>query len=265
MLEAVIFDWAGTLSDFGSRAPLSAFVTLFANHGVDISLAEAREPMGTEKKEHIRRLLRMPRIRTAWRAVHGADASEGDIDSLYGELVPIQREAIERHSQLVPGATDTLRMLRSLSIKIGSTTGYGRAMVGPMLQRAAEQGFTPDCVVTADEVPLARPAPAGALKNAIELGVGDVGHCLKVDDTQPGIEEGLHAGMWTAAVVVSGNAVGLSLEEWQQLPPEQQQRLRQRAYQVADAYGAHFTIDSVADLPAVVMEINRRVVLGERP
>ena len=32
-LRAVIFDWAGTMVDFGSRAPVEAFRTLFAEFG----------------------------------------------------------------------------------------------------------------------------------------------------------------------------------------------------------------------------------------
>jgi phosphonoacetaldehyde hydrolase len=265
MLEAVIFDWAGTLSDFGSRAPLSAFVTLFENNGVEVSLDEARGPMGTEKKEHVRRMLAMPRIRAAWRHAHGSDATEGNIDELYRQLIPIQRAAIARHSTLVPGALESYRALRDLHIKIGSTTGYGRAMVGPMLERASEQGLATDCVVTSDEVPRPRPSPAGALKNAIELGVSDVRHCLKVDDTQPGIDEGRSAGMWTAVVVVSGNAVGLSFEDWSRLSPKEQGDLREQGYRAVGRFGAHFEIDSVADLPQVVADINRRLVRGERP
>ena len=49
-VDAVIFDWAGTVVDFGSRAPAGAFVEVFRRHGVAISIAEARGPMGSEKR-----------------------------------------------------------------------------------------------------------------------------------------------------------------------------------------------------------------------
>jgi beta-phosphoglucomutase-like phosphatase (HAD superfamily) len=55
-VQAVILDWAGTTVDFGSLAPVAAFTQLFAAQGVDLSLDEVRGPMGTEKREHIRRL-----------------------------------------------------------------------------------------------------------------------------------------------------------------------------------------------------------------
>ena len=40
----------------------------------------------------------------------------------------------------------------------------------------------------------------------INLGVSPVDPCVKVDDTTPGIEEGLNAGMWTVGLAMSGNA-----------------------------------------------------------
>ena len=65
-LRAVIFDWAGTIADFGSRAPALAFVELFRRHDVEITPAEARGPMGTAKKDHIRALTREPAIAARW-------------------------------------------------------------------------------------------------------------------------------------------------------------------------------------------------------
>ncbi len=35
MLKALILDWAGTAVDFGSRAPMGAFVEAFSRVGVD--------------------------------------------------------------------------------------------------------------------------------------------------------------------------------------------------------------------------------------
>ena len=43
-LRGVVFDWAGTIVDFGSLAPMGAFVHLFEKHGIEISIAQARIP-----------------------------------------------------------------------------------------------------------------------------------------------------------------------------------------------------------------------------
>ena len=52
-LEAVIFDWAGTVVDFGSFAPTQIFVDAFkAAYDFDLSLAEARRFGITTKAFH---------------------------------------------------------------------------------------------------------------------------------------------------------------------------------------------------------------------
>eukprot|EP01035_Chromulina_nebulosa_P000827 gene828-1121_t len=42
----VIFDWAGTMVDFGCRAPVEALLTAFGNHGVTLEETTARADMG---------------------------------------------------------------------------------------------------------------------------------------------------------------------------------------------------------------------------
>jgi phosphonoacetaldehyde hydrolase len=51
-IQAAILDWAGTVVDHGSRAPMGAFVRAFAEFGVTISIANARGPMGMAKWDH---------------------------------------------------------------------------------------------------------------------------------------------------------------------------------------------------------------------
>lgn len=45
MIQAVIFDWAGTTVDYGCFAPVQAFQEAFAHHGVPVTLEETRKPM----------------------------------------------------------------------------------------------------------------------------------------------------------------------------------------------------------------------------
>ena len=71
---------------------------------------------------------------------------------------------------------------------------------------------------------------AMCLQNVINLGVSPVNACVKVDDTIPGVEEGLNAGMWTVGLAMSGNEIGLSLKEVQALDPADHERRPQRAY-----------------------------------
>lgn len=264
-LEAVIFDMAGTLLDFGSCAPAGVFVEVFAAEGVAISLAEARGPMGAEKRTHVRELLVNPAIAARFAERHGRPPEEADVDRLYAAFVPAQLACLARYGALVPGALETCRALRERGIKLAANTGYSRDMLEICLSEARRQGLELDDAVAASDVPAARPRPAMCLLNAARLAVSDVAACLKVDDTVPGIEEGLAAGMWTVAVAVSGNEVGLPLEEWRALPAAERARLRARAVDRLARAGAHLVIDSVADLVPAVAEIEARLARGERP
>jgi phosphonoacetaldehyde hydrolase len=264
-VQAVIFDWAGTTVDFGSLAPVAAFTRLFAAQGIDLGLDEARRPMGAEKREHIRQLCALPRIAAAWRDLYGESPDEATIDRLYQAFVPLQVAAIRDSAQLIPQCREVVAALRGRGIRIGANTGYSREMLEALAEVAADQGYRPDSSVCATEVPRGRPFPHMSLKNAIELEVETVQACVKVDDTAPGIEEGLNAGMWTIAVAVSGNEVGLALDDWEALTPTEQQRRRAAACSRLRASGAHYVMDTIADLLPYIELIERRLACGERP
>lgn len=264
-VQAIIMDWAGTTVDFGSMAPIHAFQNLFAHNQVPITIEEARAPMGAEKREHIRQLCAMPRVRDAWLQAHNTYPSEQVIDRLYEDFVPLQIAAIAECSTLIPGLLDTLAWCKQQEIAIGANTGYASRMIEGLLSKAAAQGYQPQSNVCATDVPKGRPYPHMALKNAIELGVSDVAACIKIDDTLTGIEEGLSAGMWTIGVAVSGNEVGLSLDQWQSLTETEQNVLRKKAYQRFYQAGAHYVVDSIADVIPCIEEINLRLQAGEQP
>lgn len=264
-LQAVVFDWAGTTVDFGSRAPILAFMALFADNQVEISIAEARAPMGLEKRDHIAAVLAMPRVAAAWQAAHGAAVTTADIDRLYQDFIPYQLKTIPMCSQLIPGAWETFENIRQRGVKIGSNTGYASMMIRQLLQDAADQGYVADCIISASDVQHGRPYPEMLWKNLIALEVSDIKTVVKVDDTVVGIEEGLNAGCWTVAVAVSGNEVGLSTAEWQACSAATQQELRTKAYSKMNAAGAHYVIDSIADLPVVLDDIEQRLARGEKP
>ena len=71
-VHAVILDWAGTVVDHGSRAPMGAFVRAFAQFGVTVSIADARGPMGMAKWDHIRAVGHTPSV-----AADGARGTAG--------------------------------------------------------------------------------------------------------------------------------------------------------------------------------------------
>ena len=103
------------------------------------------------------------------------------------------------------------------------------------------------------------------IQNAMNLEVYPFEACVKVDDTLPGIAEGLNAGMWTVGLAMTGNEVGLNEREIAELSPSERARKRARAYARMGQAGAHYVVDSIADLPTVVDAITVRLSQGERP
>jgi phosphonoacetaldehyde hydrolase len=258
-VRAVIFDWAGTTVDYGSRAPVAAFTELFRRRGVPVTEEEARRPMGAHKKEHIRQMLAMESVANRWLHARGAEPSPEDVDSLYGEFIPLQMEVIKLHADVIPETVQTVQTLRECGIKIGSTTGYTREMMAPLLRASAEGGYLPDSVVCADEVPAGRPAPWMALECAMRLGVYPVFACVKVGDTVADIAEGLNAGMWSVGITKTGNELGLSQAEVDALSGTELANRLATASERLLAAGAHYTIEGLAELPAVIESINQRL------
>ncbi|MDZ4791516.1 MAG: phosphonoacetaldehyde hydrolase [Hyphomicrobiales bacterium] len=264
-LKAVVFDWAGTMIDFGSRGPMGVFVQAFAKFGVDISIAEARGPMGKPKRDHIADLLAAPRISEAWAARHGLAVTSADIDAVYDVFVPMNEAVAADFADLIPGALEAVAACRARGVKIGSTTGYTRGIMARILPVAAAQGYTPDNLVCAGDLAEGRPSPLMMYRTFADLGVYPPAAVVKVDDTAPGILEGLAAGTWTVAVAASGNETGLSLTEWQALDAAGREAAAAPARAKLKVCGAHYVIDSVADLISVIDEIERRIASGETP
>jgi len=266
-IEAVIFDWAGTIVDFGSFAPTQIFVDAFKqSFDFDLSLAEARGPMGLGKWQHIEALGNDPVVGKRWQEKFGAAMRHADIDHIYQTFLPLQVERVGAHADLIPGALGTVEGLRARCIKIGSTTGYPRQVMTQLMAVATTKGYSPDCTVCADDLKAgARPGPWMALQCVLDLKISSVAHCIKVDDTLPGIAEGVNAGMWTVGVALSGSPAGLTLAEYEAASSDQLETIRSSVGAEFKAAGAHYVIDSVADLLPVLDEINARLKRGERP
>lgn len=264
-IQAVVFDWAGTMIDFGCRAPVEALRAVFAEAGIDLSEAEARADMGKAKRDHVRALLATPRIGEAWRERHGAAWAEADVDRLHDAVEPRMRAAARDCAALIPGAAELAAGLRARGVRIGSTTGYTRPMMADILPLAAQQGYAPEVVVCAGETLQGRPSPLMMWKALVELGAWPARACVKVDDAVVGIAEGLEVGAWTIGLSASGNGVGLSLDELTSLPAAERAARIAASAQALRAAGAHYVVESVADLAPVLAEIEARIARGETP
>jgi phosphonoacetaldehyde hydrolase len=254
--RAAVFDWAGTTIDFGSFAPMGAFVQTFAQFGIVADIAQARAPMGLPKWQHIRAMMDDPAIAAQWVAKRGHPPRDADVDEVYAVFVPMNEAVAADYATLVPGTLETVAWLRRRGMKIGSTTGYTRSIMERVLPRAAEQGYAPDNLVCADDLPEGRPGPLGMYKCFVDLVVHPPAAVIKVDDTAPGIAEGVAAGCVTVGVALSGNAVGRMPEELAALPAAEIDALRTDAARDLRAAGADHVIDTVADLPSLIARLD---------
>ena len=79
-----------------------------------------------------------------------------------------------------------------------------------------------------------------------------------------GCLEGLNAGMWTIAVALTGNELGLTTEELADLSLDELETRRERAHlHLADA-GAHYMIDDIWSFPQMSEDIEERLDSGEQ-
>lgn len=251
-VKAVVFDWAGTMVDFGSFAPMKSFVAAFEAFGVSVTLEEARGPMGLPKREHIRTMIHQPRIAHLWHQRHGAAPTDTDIDAILAHFEPVNAKVAAAHADLIPGALDMLAALDQRGIKVGSTTGYTRLIMQSVLPVAAAQGYAPLNCVCSDDLLIGRPGPLGMYQSMVDLGVFPVSAVVKVDDTAPGIAEGVAAGCPTVGIALSGNHVGLTVEELAAASEADIAEHRASATKMLKDAGADYVIDTVADLPKLL-------------
>ena len=264
-ITAVVFDWAGTTVDFGCCAPAGVFQAVFGNHGIDVTMLEARGPMGMHKRDHVAAVLALPRITAQWRKAHGADPSDDVVERLYQEAIPLQIECLPRYSDLIDGTLETCDVLRAKGIKIGSTTGYVREMLDVVQREAASRGYRPDVAIPASAVPQGRPSPFMCWEALKQLGCWPANRAVKVGDTVPDVAEGLNAGMWVVGIAQTGNEVGLNVQEFAALPFVERRQRTARARRTLSQAGAHFVIDSIAELPALLPRLESLMARGNRP
>ncbi len=266
-VQAVILDWSGTTADAYVIAPAVVFFEVFKKHGVEISMIEARGPMGLRKDLHIKSLTEVPEIRERWNAVHGKYPDQGDVDAMFADFVPMQLDCLRQYTTLLPGVVETVQTLQSRGIKIGSTTGFIRSMVDVLEADAKTQGYVPDASVAGDEVVHgARPKPFMLYRNLDLLDVHPIQSVIKVDDTISGVGEALEGGCWGVGIARYSNYMNINtIAEAEAMPAEEFQRRLEITRDILRKSGAHYVIDELSELIGVVDDVNARLARGERP
>ena len=266
-VTALVLDWSGTTADAYVIAPAVVFVEVFKNQGVEISMTEARGPMGLRKDLHIKALTEDPVIRDRWQSVHGRRPNQADVDRMFADFVPAQLACLPRYATLLPGVAEVIRRLQARGIKIGCSTGFTRPMVDILETAARAQGYVLDASVAGDEVRHgARPRPFMVYRNLDLLDAWPIESVIKVDDTVSGVGEGINAGCWAVGVARYSNYMNINtLEEEATLSPAEIQRRLDHTRERLRQAGAHYVLDSLADIESVIADVEARLARGEKP
>lgn len=265
MISLVVFDLAGTVVDFGSRAPAGAFCELFRRHGILASEEEARIPMGMHKRDHITEMLSMNSIAAQWRKKHRREWSSVDADSLFEEFIPLQLEALPRFVDAIPGAATTIDTLRTTGIKIAATTGYNRPMTTLLTDLLAKQGIGFDFTCCAAEVTAGRPRPWMIYHCMEALDIFPPGSVVNIGDTLSDIRAAANAGVWSAGVTVTGNMFGMSKEQLDATPAGKVAAMHTTAMETMYGAGADLVMESVAALPRMIETVEDNLMEGVLP
>ena len=266
-VRGMVLDWSGTTADAYVLAPAVVFVDVFRKHGVEISMNEARGPMGLRKDLHIKALTEIPELRERWKGVHGREPDQTDVDRMFEDFVPMQLECLRNYTTLLPHVAEVTQAFQKQGIKIGSSTGFVRSMVDILEADAKEQGYVPDASVAGDEVVHgARPKPFMVYRNLDLMDVHPIQSVVKVDDTVSGVGEALEAGCWGVGIARYSNYMDIdSLEHLESLPKNEIQRRLAVTREILQKAGAHYVIDTFDQLPDVIEDINLRLGRGETP
>ena len=226
-IKCVIMDWAGTAVDYGCFAPLNAFLKVFKEEkGIEITLRQAREPMGMLKIDHIRAILSMPDVTEKFTARYHRMWNEEDVNEMYQSFEKHLFASLTEFTDPIPGVVETLEGLRAQGIRIGSTTGYTGAMMDIVRPGAEAKGYRVDNLVTPDSLPAGRPAPYMIFQNMIDLRIPSVQQVVKVGDTLADIREGVNAGVWSVGLITGSNEMGLTEEEYNRCPVDELAKMK---------------------------------------
>ena len=244
--DGIIFDWAGTTVDYGSFAPVQAFVEAFEAFGITPTLEEVRKPMGMLKIDHIRTMLSMDRIHDLWKEKQGRDWTEDDVQHVYEIFEKKIMEILSRFAEPKPYVVETIQKLREMGLKIGSTTGYTDEMMAVVVPGAKAKGYEPDCWFSPDAVgKCGRPYPYMIFKNMEALKLQDVSRVMKVGDTVSDIKEGKNAGMISVGILEGSSVLGLIESEYNSLTPSAKASILDQAAQTYKNAGADYVIKDI--------------------
>ena len=195
MIKMVVFDMAGTTID-EDNIVYKTVQKAVNEAGIPVSLEEVLEAgAGKEKLQAIKSVLKIKNIADDQLAGQIFESFRKELDTAYKT-----NEITEQKN-----ASNLFEELKGRNIKVVLDTGYSRETAEALIKKIGwEEGIDFDLLVTASDVPNARPYPDMILYAMNALGIHDAGEVVKVGDSVVDIEEGQNAGCQYSVGITTG-------------------------------------------------------------
>jgi len=183
--EAVLFDNDGLVLDteaVWSRGEQE----LFASRGREFTIEHKRSLVGSPAKvagQKLARFLDEP----------------GREDQLIQELDEIVLRELEGGVDAMVGSLELIELLRRAGVPTALVSNSPRRFI-ERSHRVADTGLPFDAVVSAHEVPEAKPAPDAYLEGCRQLGVEPSKRVVVLEDSPSGVTAGIAAGLFVIGV-----------------------------------------------------------------
>ena len=116
-IECISMDWAGSAVDYGCFAPVAAFLKTFNEIGINITMEQARRPMGMAKIDHIRELFKMDGVGEEFEKLYHRPWNEQDVIDMNAKFEEYLFASLANYTDPIPGVIDTLNELDTEGIE----------------------------------------------------------------------------------------------------------------------------------------------------
>jgi phosphoglycolate phosphatase len=197
-MRTVVFDLDGTLADTSADLIAAANACFRAlGHGDMLDQDDALTAF----------LGRRAMLRLGFARL-GEDPSEAAVNAQYPVLLAAYAGAIDRHTQMYPGAVEAVEALRRAGYATAVCTNKPEGLAETLLQRLGVRDLFA-ALVGADTLPVRKPDPA-PLVEAIRRAGGDARRALLVGDTATDRDTGRAAGVPVALVTFGPEGAGVA-------------------------------------------------------
>jgi HAD superfamily hydrolase (TIGR01509 family) len=189
--RGILFDFNGVLID-DEPQHCDALIATLDEYGIPLTRETYyRDYLGFDDRECFRFTF----------AGLGRPADDESLEDAIERKAAHYERAIRRSMKLVPGAVAFVRAAAERGLRLGVVSGALRREIELVLREAGLRDIF-EIVVAAEDVNACKPDPQGYRRGREALGL-DVGRCVVIEDSLPGLAAARAAGLRCAMVATS--------------------------------------------------------------